>query len=72
MKTGASTRVTLREARAIEEAAGVPIDRIEVTTHGDRERMVLITVPRCAYCGRLSPEARCWSCGASVLRDGAV
>jgi len=45
---------------------------IDVTEHGDSERMVLITTPICQYCGCYSSEIRCVCCGASAVRDGEV
>lgn len=64
MRRGTLTRA---EARALEGAAGAGLDFLDVTVFGDREPMFLLLTPRCAYCGRPRPEARCLSCGAGVI-----
>ena len=61
--------MTEREALAMrEELPGLCF--VDVTIHGDSERMVVITSPRCAYCGSWSTEAHCNKCGASVSIGG--
>lgn len=67
--TGGRGSMTLRAARELRET--IPgLSWVNVTTYGDSENMVVITSPRCGYCGTYSPAARCGACGASVVRDG--
>jgi len=64
--------MTLRTARALEREIGAALEWINVTEFGDAEPMVLITTPRCAYCGRLNPRDRCVTCGAPAPGAGLV
>jgi hypothetical protein len=61
---------TQREALALEDDIGTSLDWVDVTTHGDRERMLLLISPRCAYCDRVAPNARCGGCGAGPSWTG--
>ena len=60
--------MTFRQVQQLEIRLGCALDYVEVTTHGDSERTVCVTTPRCAYCGTFNPSGHCKHCGASVLR----
>lgn len=70
MRPAAMVVVTLRLALHMSEDID-GLQWVEITTHGDPERMVLITTPRCGYCGRFAPTPVCAGCGAHVVRAGA-
>jgi hypothetical protein len=61
---------TARQVRLLEAAMGEKLEYIDVTTICCDERMLLVTTPRCEYCGRFNPSGHCRSCGACVLPDG--
>ena len=62
----------LRAAKLLEEKLGEALDWIDVTTHGDPERQLLLATPLCAYCKTPNPSGHCKRCGASILRDGEL
>lgn len=66
MKT--KTAITRRAALLLAQALGHPLSLIDVTAFGDPEPMVIVTTPRCDYCGCFNPTGHCRACGASVLR----
>lgn len=65
-------KVTLRQARQLEKRLGMKLGWVDITIYGDPEPMVLMTTPRCDYCGMPDPTGHCQSCGASVLVDGPL
>lgn len=64
--------MTLREAQQLEDRVGLPLEWIEVTQFGDKERYVVLGTPLCDYCGTPDPTGKCTGCGRSVLRDGPL